>query len=210
MHWLAALVMALIYLHNIPVTAAIVATEGGWAASFRPFSPMAAVKAARKNIDAKRRPGTEGKKDKKEKNEKGLSRLMLPLRTLPAAAQLLPYVSLEHFHINACIGLDDAAVTALVCGFLTSAGHMILCRAGDGGQVDVRPEFNAPCLRGEICAVMRVSTGSAMNAVARVAASEAGDAPVLRFFRAYGKITKSMGVMRIWRRHAGNNTTDGG
>ena len=67
MPWAAALAMAILYLYNMPVAAAFVWNERGHGFAAYPFSPAAALRAARRH--ACREKKSAGKK--KRKKEKG-------------------------------------------------------------------------------------------------------------------------------------------
>jgi len=193
MPWLAAVIMIFIYIYNMPFAAAVVITEKGIAAAFRPVSYASALKAARKNLSHPEKT--------KKKKENAISRLMMPLRTFSTIRELLPHVSLEYFRIKAHIGFDDAACTALFCGSLVAAGHAVACRAKNPGTVSVIPDFNSPRLSGEICAVFSISVGDAINAASIGALLEETNTPIVRVLRQYA---------RIRRFEPGNNIAAGG
>lgn len=190
MPFFAAIIMTCFYIVNLPITAAFVVSDKGCAAAFRPVSPASALKAAK-----------QAAKSNKKKAPKKSSRLLMPLRTFETAKNLLPYINLEYFRINARVGLDDAAFTALFAAFLTSAAHIINCRAEFPGKISVTPDFNNPCLEGEICAAVSVPVRFVLKAAALAAMETDDSTPIIRILRL---------CARICRLQNGHNKPTGG
>ena len=191
MPWAAALAMAILYLYNMPVSAAFVWNERGYGFAAYPFSPAAALRAARRHAcQGKKSAGK--KKRKKENGGPGKA-----LRTSGAAMELLPDMRLEYIRVKLRLGADDAAVTALACGALNSICGILGCRARERGTMVVMPEFRRACFEGEACAVRSVRAGDALRAAAKMAHKKRAHAPKRRF-------------LRIYESEPGNNSAAGG
>ena len=181
MPYFAALVMTAICLYHIPVCLALVISDKGCAAAFRPVSPKSALSTAIKRAKGTKKPV------RRKKTEKTLSRMMLPLRKFSTLRAVIPYITVDLFHISANVGLDDAAHTALLCGLLTSVSHMINSRALDG-DVHITPDFNSPRLEGRIHIVLTLRMNRAISAAARTALSAEENTPITRALRAFYRI----------------------
>lgn len=157
MHWLAAVFTALFYLYNIPVAAAFVWNEDGLGVALRPFSGAAALGAARRKINGA----------KKTFKKPGGRMLAPPMTALRVAASLLPHIRLEFLRAQARLGLDDAALTAILCGALGAALHMLGCHAGECGGISVTADFEKPCAQINVRAVISARAGDALRAALR-------------------------------------------
>jgi hypothetical protein len=186
MPWLAALAMALLYLYNVPIVVAFVWNKSGRGLAVRPFSPRAACRAAEKYA-----------RSQKKRKRKKRSKIALSLRAVDAMKQLLPAVTLEYIRMQARLGLDDAAATALACGALNSLCHILGCRARERDALMISPEFNRTCIEVDACAVISVRVCDALRAAAKTAQNKRAHAPIQRFLRIYGAA-------------AGNNSSAGG
>lgn len=181
MPFAAAAISILFCLAHLPVCLALVISDKGCAAAFRPVSPKSALNAALKRSKGIKKPV------RRKKAEKTFSRMMLPLRKFSTLRAVLPYITIDLFHISVIVGLDDAAHTALFCGFLTSAAHMINSRALDG-HVRITPDFNSPRLEGHLHIVLTLRMNRALSAAARTALSAKENTPIIRALRAFHRI----------------------
>lgn len=157
MHWLAAVFTAFFYLYNMPVAAAFVWNGNGKGVALRPFSGAAALGAAQRRINGAKKPF--------KKPGRGL--IAPPMTALRVAASLLPHIRLEFLRAQTRLGLDDAALTAILCGALGAALHMLGCRARECGGISVTADFEKPCAQINFRAVISARAGDALRAAVR-------------------------------------------
>ena len=152
MHYLAAAVMAGIYIFNVPVVFAFIWKKHLFAAAFGVFDEGAALRRA------ERRLGTKRKRKKVKKQNIG-----------GAAAEIVRLIRSGKFRLFSArllIGAGDAAKTAQICGAATALGNGLRLLA-ERGQVDIRPDFSGRTLEGEVKAVAVFRAGDILGAAVR-------------------------------------------
>ena len=154
MPYLAAAVMAGIYLYNLPVAIAFIWKKQRFAAGVGAFYGHAAMRRALKQIDA-----AKVRKKVKFKRVK---------RVFSITVRLLKHIEMEYFSARLLVGAGDAAATAKLCGGLMALGN-ILRTAARSGQVDIRPDFSARTFEGEAAAVIILKAGDMARAAAKYA-----------------------------------------
>ena len=157
MPWAAALILGLIYAYNIPIEFAFIFNGKNYGTGLRPFSASGACRAARR-----RALGEEKHIDYKQIDEK-LKKFISPGQSLKIALRILPYIKLEYARAQVRLGVDDAAATAVICGALTAALHMIGSKARLRGELRVTPVFQEKAMDADVCAVFSVCAGDALR-----------------------------------------------
>lgn len=148
MHYAAAVVMAGIYLYNLPLTIALIWRRGGFGIGVGAFGGRGAVRRAMGRV------GKGGGFD--------VRKARWALRIL---AKMLRRMQLEHFSARLRVGTGDAAKTALLCGGISAAAHA-LRGAAESGRVDVRADFSGEAFEGEVRAVARLGLGRLVRSLA--------------------------------------------
>lgn len=154
MHYLAAAVMAGIYIYNMPVAIAFIWKKHRFAAGVGAFSAGAAVKRAMKQLES----GAPRKKVKFKRVK----------RAVYIVFRLIRSVELEHVSARLLVGAGDAADTAKLCGGLIALAKLLRARAR-AGTVDIRPEFSGRVFEGEAAAVIMLKAGDMARAAMKYA-----------------------------------------
>ena len=150
MPYLAAAVMILIYMYNLPLTVALVWREEGGAVGVGVLDARFALNSARKKI------GKQTKGDNKRKRKKPDTETVL---------RLFRRMRLEYFSARLAVGTGDAAQTALLCGALRALG-CVLAGAVDYGEADIRPDFSEKTFRGEVGIAFSLKLGKVLGSFA--------------------------------------------
>ena len=148
MHIAAAVVMAGIYMYNLPLAVAIVWRPGKLGIGIGAFDTGGALSRALKQM-------AEEKKRKKPTIRRAVRLL----------AELIKRMDLRYFSARLLVGTDDAARTALLCGAVAALTHT-LRGAAKAGKVDVRPDFSGEIFEGEVRAAAIIKLGRAVMAYA--------------------------------------------
>ena len=146
MPYLAAALMIIIYMYNLPLTVALVWRDEGGAAGISVLDIRFALNSARKKIGKKTGAGNKNKKKKPDTE---------------TAIRLFRRMRLEYFSARLAVGTGDAAQTALLCGALRALGGA-LAGAAEYGEADIRPDFSGKAFRGEVGAVFSLKLGKAL------------------------------------------------
>ena len=154
MHYLAAAVMAGIYIYNMPVAIAFIWKKHRFAAGVGAFFGHNAMRRAVKQLEAEKI-----RKKIKYKRVK---------RAAAIIARLIGDVEFEYFSARLLVGAGDAAGTAKLCGGLIALGNMLRA-AARSGKVDIRPDFAARTFEGEAAAVIMLKAGDMARAAVRYA-----------------------------------------
>jgi len=83
---------------------------------------------------------------------------------LSAAKAALKHLKLESARIDGRLGTDDAALTAMICGSVSSIGCALRCAAGRKIRIGLTPDFSADRLRAELSGMICVRAGHIMIA----------------------------------------------
>lgn len=140
MHWVAASVMCLIYLYNLPLVFAVRLDAEGLSYGVGAF---------------RARPRAHGKRGMK-----------FPKKRLPPGLvwRILKSVALERLEVNVTLGTGDAALTAEACGLMVVVLDMLRAATNAAGRVRVTPDFGNRTLSGEARGILRLRLGHIMKA----------------------------------------------
>jgi len=140
LHWVAASVMCLIYLYNLPLVFAVRLDADGLSYGAGAF---------------RARPRAHGKR-----------RVKLPKRRVPPGLvwRVLKAVALERLEVDVTVGMGDAALTAEACGLLLVVLDAVRALTGAAGRVRVTPDFSRRTLSGEARGILRLRLGHIMKA----------------------------------------------
>lgn len=154
MHYLAAAVMAGIYIYNMPVAIAFIWKKHRFAAGVGAFSAGAALRRARKQL---------GKAAPRKK-----VKLKRVKRAVYIVFRLIRSIEVDYFTARLLVGAGDAADTAKICGGLIALANLLRTQAR-AGAVDIRPEFSGRAFEGEAAAVIMLKAGDMARAAAKYA-----------------------------------------
>lgn len=152
MHYIAAAVMAGIYIFNVPVVFAFIWKKHVFAAAFGVFDERAALRRAERRLGARRK--------RRKKKPGNFS------RSVVTAVRLIKTARFRLFTARLLIGTGDAAGTAQLCGAATALGNGLRLLA-ESGRVDIRPDFSGRTLEGEVKAVAVFRAGDILGAAVR-------------------------------------------
>lgn len=82
-----------------------------------------------------------------------------PLDALSAMKTALRHIKIDDVRLDGCFGTDDAAVTALVCGGISSLGYALSCALGREIRLNLRPDFSSDRLRAELTGMISMRAG---------------------------------------------------
>ncbi len=150
---LAAAAVTLFYLAAIPVHIAVHLHIGS---DFR-FGFGISIFEPRFAMDRALRPKASPKPPK-------LPKTLDKTDALRAARSALRHLKIDRLSLDGVFGADDAAVTALVCGGVSSLSCAMQCAVGRGVRMNLRPDFSANRLRIELTGMISVRAGHIMTA----------------------------------------------
>lgn len=154
MHYIAAAVMAGIYIFNVPVVIAFIWKKHRYGAGFGVFAETSALRRAQRQLTS----------DRTRKKVK-MKRVRL---AAGITVKLIRSVKFRLFSARLLIGTGDAARTAQLCGAATALGSTLRALA-ERGEVDIRPDFSGRTLEGEVQGVAVVRAGDILSAAAKYA-----------------------------------------
>lgn len=83
---------------------------------------------------------------------------------LVSAKTVLRHIKIDLFRLDGVFGTDDAAVTALVCGGVSSMGCALQCILGRGVRIHLQPDFSSDRLRVDMTGMISMRAGHIMIA----------------------------------------------
>ena len=150
--------VALFYLSAIPVKLEFCLRFGkdsGFSFGAAPFEARFAQKIAFRRRSAGNLP------KHLLKNADPIALLKGGLRALNFARK---HVRLDSLTLNGVLGTPDAALTALICGALTSLGYTLSCCTSRPVHIALQPDFSAGRLSGELSGMISIRAGHIMLA----------------------------------------------
>ena len=93
-----------------------------------------------------------------------LPKKLHPLDALSAAKTVLAHIKIDRVRLDGVFGSDDAAVTALVCGGVSSLSCALRSALGRGVRLNLQPDFSSSSLRVELSGMISMRAGHIMIA----------------------------------------------
>ncbi len=142
MHWVAASVMCVLYLYNLPLVFAVRLDGSGLRFGVGAFRARPKKRTPRRH------------------------KMKFPKKRVPAwlILRILKSVELERLEVNLTLGTGDAALTAQTCGLIVVVLDMLRALTGAQGRVRVTPDFSGRTLAGEARGIARLRLGHIMKA----------------------------------------------
>ena len=146
------------YLAAVPVKLAFAlraGEQGGWGAGVSVFEGRFAGRAARRRIQAAKKPRPQ------REISYYMERLELLKSALKAGRYALKHMELDALTVRGTIGLGDAALTAVACGALSGFCQAVAAATGAKLEGGLQPDFSAPqiALSGEITGIVTLRAG---------------------------------------------------
>lgn len=87
-----------------------------------------------------------------------------PLDALDAAKTVLKHIKIDQIRLDGIFGASDAAVTALVCGGVSSMSCALRCALGRNINLNLQPDFSSDRLRIDLTGMISMRAGHIMIA----------------------------------------------